>query len=105
MSPAHSEIHRINAGKEVKVELIEAAHLETVSCPLDSHSIDKNEGSSADETHFAVIADKGRTLGLCGATAAEYVHVGSGAKRTIMWASLSDGRDPKREKLFHYLQE
>ena len=66
-----------------KMEFIEkevAFHLEQLARQFESGEIDENDVENADETHFVINYDNGRTLGFAGEEAVKYADVVSGGE-------------------------
>lgn len=99
-SRAHTGKHRMSPRKEEEIELTVAAHLGTMSGLFEGHRLDEDDIENADETHFVINVDNGRTLGFCGTSEVKYADVVSGGEGFTMIVRLSGGRDSKVEAPF-----
>lgn len=95
VSRAHTGKHRASPAKEEDIEVSVAIHLGTVSGLMGSGEMDENNVENADETHFVINVDNGRTLGFCGDTEVKYADVVSGGEGYTMLVRLTGGRDAR----------
>lgn len=100
VSRAQKGKHRLSPEKEVQIEREVAYHLGTLRRLLSSGEVDENDLSNADETHFVVNLDNGRTLGFVGEDDVKYADVVSGGEGMTMVVRLSGGRDAMIETPF-----
>lgn len=97
VSRAHTGKYKLSPAKELQLEVEVAKHLGEMQRMLSDGSVDENDLGNADETHFQVNMDNGRTLGFAGATDVKYSDVVSGGEGMTMVVRLSGGRDAKIE--------
>lgn len=100
VSRAHKGKYRLSPEKELQIERDVARHLGQMSRLLSSGEVDENDLGNADETHFIINLDNGRTLGFAGEDDVKYVDVVSGGEGMTMVVRLSGGRDAKIEPPF-----
>lgn len=70
-----------------------AAHLKTVSGLLTSCLLDEYDIDHADETHFVISVDSGRTMGFSGSNVLKYANVVSCVEGFTMAVCLCGARD------------
>lgn len=95
VSRAQSGKHRMSPAKENEIEIQVAAHLGALSSLLTRGVVDENDLENADETHFVINVDNGRTLGFCGSSDVKYADVVSGGEGFTMMVRLTGGRDAR----------
>lgn len=100
VSRAHTGKHRSSPQKEKEIEISVAVHLGTVSGLMTACKLDENDIENADETHFIINVDNGRTLGFCGDKEVKYADVVSGGEGFTMVVRISGGRDSRVEAPF-----
>lgn len=100
VSRAHTGKHRMSPAKEEEVEIEVAAHLGNISGLFAANKLEENDVENADETHFVINVDNGRTLGFCGSSEVKYADVVSGGDGFTMLVRLSGGRDSRIEYPF-----
>lgn len=90
VSRAHTGKHRSSPKKEEELELSVAVHLGTL-CGMFSNGLCEDDVGNADETHFILNMDNGRTLGFACETEVRYADVVSGGEAFTMMVRLSGG--------------
>ena len=95
VSRAHTGKHKCSPAKEEELALAVAVHLGTVSGLFSSGKLEENFVENADETHFIINVDNGRTLGFAGDKTVKYADVVSGGEGFTMAVRLTGGRDAK----------
>ena len=86
--------------KEVHLEVEFAAHLRMLFGLLTCGRDDEDDRSNANETHFIINVDKGKTLGFVGIGGVENADVVSGSESLTMIVRLRDERDACIERPF-----
>lgn len=87
--------------KEEEIKLTIAAHLGTMSELFEGHRIEEKDIENANETHFLINVEDGKTLDFCGISEVKYADVGSGDEGFTVIERLSSGRDSKMEAPFN----
>lgn len=100
VSRAHTGKYRMSPQKELEIEIDVSRHLGKLKRMLSSGEVDENNIGNADETHFVVNMDNGRTLGFAGSSDVKYADVVSGGEGMTMLVRLSGGRDARIEPPF-----
>lgn len=95
VSRAHTGKHQCSPAKEEELEASVAHHLGTVSGLLSAVKMDENDVENADETHFIINVDNGRTPGFSGDKEVKYADVVSGGEGFTMVVRLTGGRDAR----------
>ena len=78
----------VSPEKRERIERDVAYHLGQTALEFRSGTINENDISNADETHFLINLDKHRTLGRCGETAVKYADVVSGCQGMTMMVCI-----------------
>ena len=86
--------------KELQIEREVATHIGVLCNMLTSGEVDEKDLGNADETHFVINLDKGRTLKFAGGSEVKYADVVSGGEGMTMVVRLSGGRDARIELPF-----
>ena len=68
-------------------------------------SLKEEDIENADETHFVVNMDNGRTFGFTGDVEVRYADVTSGGEGMTMMVRISGGKDAKLENPFMVLKK
>ena len=84
--------HQLSAAKQLFFEKEVAFHLGTLKREFETGTIDENDVENADETHFMINMDNGRTLSFSGESEVKYADVVSGGDSVTMMVRLSGGR-------------
>lgn len=88
-SRAHTEKHICSPAKEKEIDIPVAFYLGNVSGMVSSRIMDDNYVENADETHFIINVDHGRTLGFSGESAFQYGDLGSDCEGFTMLPGLN----------------
>ena len=99
-SRAHNENFRVSPEKELQIQQDVARHLGDMKRMLTNGKVDENDIGNADETHFVINMDNGRTLGFSGEDDLKYTDVVSDGEGMTMVFRLSGGLDAKIEPPF-----
>eukprot|EP00171_Calliarthron_tuberculosum_P022372 IDg22372t1 len=79
--------------KELFIEKEVAFHLGVLARQFRNKELDEIDVENADETHFVINIDNGRTLGFSGESEVKYADVVSGGEGMTMVVRISGGRD------------
>lgn len=79
--------------KKAHIEAEVAAHLGMLCGLLTCGRVDEDDLGNADETHFIINVDNGKTLGFVGSGEVNYTDVVGGGESFTMMVRLSGGRD------------
>lgn len=88
---------QLSPAKQLEVEQEVARHLGKMKKGFESGEYDENHMSNADETHFIINMDNGKTMGFCGDKEVKYADVTSGGEGMTMLIRLSGGRKARIE--------
>ena len=91
---------QLSLEKELQVEREVATHLGELRNMLTSGEVDENYLGNADETHFVINLDNGRTLGFAEEIEVKFGDVVSGGQGMTMVVRLSGGRGARIELPF-----
>ena len=100
ISRAHTGKLLTSPSKEEFIEKEVAYHLCQLCRDFRAGRISENDIENADETHFVINYDNGRTLGFAGEDEVKYAGVVSGGERMAMVVRLSGGLNAKIENPF-----
>lgn len=81
----------VSPAKQLFIEKSVAYHLGVVKRAFDSGQLKEGEVDNADETHFIINMDNGKTLGLRGDAHVKYADVVSGGEPMTMMVRISGG--------------
>lgn len=93
VSRAHTGKYLLSPDQQISIEQDVALHLGKMKRMLQSGEVDENDLENADETHFVVNMDNGRTLGFAGESDVKYADVVSAGEGMTMLVRVSGGRD------------
>lgn len=93
------------ARKMLEIEEAVGMHLGQRSGMLTAGTVQEDDLSNGDETHFIINLDNGKTLGFCGQDDIKYADVVSGDEGFTMMVRLSGGRDAQIEPPFLVFME
>lgn len=91
---------QLSPAKEEFIQKEVAYHLGKLARAFRSGELQEDDVENADETHFVINLDNGRTLGFKGAEEVKWVDVVSGGEGMTMVVRLSGGRNAKIENGF-----
>lgn len=94
----------VSPAKQEFIEREVAFHLGCMARQFRSGELDENNLENADETHFQINFDNGRTLGFSGEDDVKYADVVSGGDGMTMVVRISGGRDARIEPPFMVFQ-
>lgn len=100
VSRAHAGKPCLSLTKENKLEISVAIHRRKLRKMLVKKAVDENNLGNADETHFLINMDNGRTLVYAESHDVKYSGVLSGGDGMTMVLQLSSGRDVRNETPF-----
>lgn len=100
ISRTHKGKCRMSPAKEMEIEIAVASHLGTMCGLLTSGKVDESNLENADETHFIINVDNGKTLGFSGCDDVKYADVVSGGEGFTMVVRLSGGKQARVEPPF-----
>ena len=85
--------HLLSPGEEAHIEVEVAAHLGMLCGLLTCGRVDEDDLGNADETHFIINVENGKTLGFVGSGEVKYADVVSGGESFTTMVCLSGRRD------------
>lgn len=85
--------HCVSRSKQDQIEKEVAYHLGQLAKGFREGLLDENNVENADETHFVINVDNGRTLGFSGEEDVKYADVVSGGEGMTMLVRLTGGRN------------
>ena len=89
--------HKNSPRKMLFIEKQVAHHLGVLARQFRSGELKGDDVENADETHFVIDMDNGRTLGFSGQEEVKYADAVSGGEEMTMVVRISSGRDAKIE--------